>query len=45
MDRFFDIVFFGILFSCFVRHVVRTISFIEDLREKVKNRRSKEFKR
>lgn len=39
MDRFFDIVFFVLLVSACIRHVVRTMSFIVDLREKTKSKR------
>lgn len=40
MDTIFAIILWGLLFSAFVRHVVRTIGFIMDLREKAKNRLS-----
>lgn len=45
MDIVFTIVLWILLVSATVRHVVRTLSFISDAREKALNRRIERFKR
>lgn len=39
----YDILLIVLLLSCVIRHIVRTMTFISDLREKAENRRFKRF--